>query len=163
MPCYRCWAVYTRGAGLTWFFKSSAHPTLLWYTRARPQVTPSNLTTSPVSVSVTWSGVAGAQSTDWIATYCVGQPEPNWQGTWLYVNACSSWQTGSCTISSWNLDYSTFNCPTIEFRMYRLGCLCWFICQNAISTGHLFSCRVFKIVYRSFMQGPVSVQAPRHG
>lgn len=63
--------------------------------------------------------MTGAESTDWIATYCSGAPEPNWLGSWVYVNTCDSWATGACTIPSWELDYSTFNCPAIEFRMYR--------------------------------------------
>lgn len=80
---------------------------------------PSNLLSSPTTVNVSWSGVVGAQSTDWIASYCLGEPVGSWSGTWVYVDTCAEWATGSCTIDAWSLDYANFNCQEFEFRMYR--------------------------------------------
>lgn len=78
--------------------------------------TPSTPVTDLVNSTVTWSNVPNPQSNDWVALYCVGESLSNWI-EWEYVNVCSSWSTGSGTLSFplWR----TFTCSSFEYRLYR--------------------------------------------
>jgi len=75
---------------------------------------PAAPTTSVANVTATWSGVAGAASTDWVAVYCVGAPLDGWQ-QWAYVSTAPGWASGAASLS-----FTLFRsgCDN-EFRYYR--------------------------------------------
>ena len=79
-------------------------------------VTPTRPTTANANFSITWSGVPGAQSTDWIASYCLGAAEPAFGPNWAYTSVDPNWASGAGRMS---LVTAQSECDTIEFRMYR--------------------------------------------
>ena len=64
--------------------------------------------------NITWDGAPNAESTDWIAAYCVGAPVSANQA-WAYVDVSPNWVTGSGSMSL----VATMSGCEVEFRMYR--------------------------------------------
>ena len=77
---------------------------------------PSLLDALSGAVTATWSGIAHAASTDWVAVYCVGAPESEF-GAWSYVTQCTGggWAGGGCSMP-FQLTYG--GCD-VELRYYR--------------------------------------------
>lgn len=106
-------------------FAAAAAPALASQLRSSAvtiTATPGTATTSPTLFTITWSGVQNPQSNDWIAQYCAGASNPyntNF-GPWAYVNTCSDWATGSCSMTlSVSDPLVQAPCDSIVFAMYR--------------------------------------------
>ena len=79
--------------------------------------TPAAPTAATVNFTVAWTGVPSPQSTDWVASYCVGAAETSF-GPWAYTSVAPTWATGA-GVMSLVVEYDAGSCSTLEIRMYR--------------------------------------------